>query len=93
MVARRPGCTLSARAAACSNSGRQPSTDSAFGALHRKIGAGEMQLRQRLADRGAMPRVGPPDPHAVEEGDDRGRPAAQRAERLAGRGSSPAAGR
>ena len=50
-----------------------------------KVGAGEMQPRQRRADRGAVPRVRPPDPHAVEEGDDRRRPAAQLAERLAAR--------
>ena len=49
IAAPSPGCTASARAAAVSNSGRQPSTESALRARHREVGAGEMQLRQRLA--------------------------------------------
>ena len=52
---------------------RAPAFDrQAVSPLLRKIGAGEMQSRQRRAERVAMPWIRPPDPHAVEEGDDRG---------------------
>src|SRR5262249_56206275 len=53
------------------------------GALERETGTGEMQLRERLADRGAMVRARPANPHAVEEGDDRGGPAGETAEHFA----------
>ncbi len=36
---------VGAAAAACANSGRQPSTDSALGRVHGEIRAGQMQLR------------------------------------------------
>src|SRR5262249_1957728 len=45
--------------------------------------AGEVESRERLAERGAMGEARPPDPHAVEKGDDRGRPPGELAERLA----------
>ena len=58
----------------------------------RKVAAGKMHLRQRLADAGAMRRVRPPRPHAFEEVDDRGRPPRQRRIDLAFAVASPAAG-
>ena len=48
--------------------------------LVRKILAGEMQARQRLAHRRAMTGVRPADPQSVEKGDDRRRPAGEFAE-------------
>src|SRR5262249_48947621 len=53
-------------------------------AAHREIGAGERQPRQRLAERAAMRRAWPANPHAVEKGDHRGRAAGELAEHLAG---------
>ena len=46
-------------------------------APHRKIRAGQMQLRQRLAERRAMRGARLARPHAVEKGDDRRRPAGE----------------
>src|SRR5262245_15773570 len=48
-----------------------------------EIEAGEMELRQRLAQSGAMDRARPPNPQAVEERDDGRRAAGDLAERLA----------
>ena len=52
-------------------------------ALEREIAAGEMQLRERFPDGGAMSGTRPADPHAVEEGDDGGRSTGEAAEHLA----------
>src|SRR5882757_7651653 len=46
-------------------------------------GAGEMKLGQRVAEPRAMRRGRPADPHAVQEGDDRGRTPGEPSERLA----------
>ncbi len=51
--------------------------------LHPEIGAGEMKLGQRVAEPRAMRRGRPADPHAVQEGDDRGRTPGEPPERLA----------
>src|SRR5262249_53294564 len=48
-----------------------------IGAAALEIEAGEMQPRQRLAERGAVGRRWPPDPHTVEEGDHRRRTAGE----------------
>ena len=53
-------------------------------APHRKIPTGEMQSRQRFAKRAAMGRARAANPHAVEEGDDRGRAAGKLAEYFTG---------
>ena len=92
MKSRRPGCTSSARDAACSNSGRQPDTDSALARVIGKSRPGQMHLRQRLADAGAMRGVRLARPDAFEKIDDRRRPAGQRAAALRRSALRPAAG-
>src|ERR1019366_8413616 len=52
-------------------------------ARHRKIAARQMQLRQRLSDRGAMRSVRLARPHPFEEIDDRRGPAGERTQRFA----------
>src|SRR4249920_3731923 len=52
-------------------------------ALAPEIEAGEVKLGQRLPERRAVDGARPPDPQAVKEGDDRGRPAGDLAERFA----------
>ncbi len=53
-------------------------------AAHGKIRAGEMQMRQRFAERRAVGRARPADPQAVEESDDRRRTFGDLAQKLAG---------
>ena len=53
------------------------------GPLEREVPAGEMERRQRLADRSAMLQRDAARPQAVQEGRDGGRLAGQRAQRLA----------
>src|SRR5262249_50504550 len=48
-----------------------------------EVGSGEMELRQRLPDRPPRRGAGPPDPHAVEKGDDGGRTPGEPAQRFA----------
>ncbi len=50
----------------------------------RKIRARKMQARKRVAKRRAMGRARAADPHAVEEGHDRGRPPGDEAQHVAG---------
>src|SRR5262249_50096904 len=60
-----------------------PATDrQRIGAPKRKIQPREMQLRQRCAEPRTMGGRWPPDPQAFEKGDDRGRPARDRAEHV-----------
>ncbi len=63
---------------------RSPALDrQGIGAAAAEIEPGEMQLRQCRADRRAVARTGTADPHAIEEGDHRRRPAGDLAQHLA----------
>ena len=63
--------------------GASPRARARWRASAGKSAPGAVELRQRLAEAGAMERLDSPRPHAVEEADDRRRPAAELAQRLA----------
>src|ERR1044072_7406425 len=81
--ARSPCCSSSARGAGASDRGRPPEGGSALGGGMPEILPGEMHLRQRLTDAGAMRDIRLARPYAFEKIDDRRRPPGQRAERRA----------
>ena len=64
-----------------------------IGAAQLEVGRGQMHARHHLADGRAVAHLRPAHPQALEEGDERGRPAGQRAQRLAARRRAPASGR